>query len=255
MRLHPGLHLIIVYLKPQMTLQNSPMAKTFKQGDCMQCRKRVDEFKVLREEDFRLIEENRFEILYHAGETIFKQGTSFTHIICILEGLVKVYLESGDKKNFIFSVLGPGDMVINPGMFTVDMQQFTVVAVEDTVACHIEKQVMEEIIRTNNLFAIEMLKRANMRNKAYFRKFLTLTRKQMPGRVAEVILYLYKNVYKTNPYILTLTRQEMADMAAITKESTIRVLKDFKDAGLISLNGNDLRILNEKALMNISANG
>lgn len=255
MRLHPGLHLIIVYLKSQMTLQNSPMAKTFKQGDCMQCRKRVDEFKVLREEDFRLIEENRFEILYHAGETIFKQGTSFTHIICILEGLVKVYLESGDKKNFIFSVLGPGDMVINPGMFTVDMQQFTVVAVEDTVACHIEKQVMEEIIRTNNLFAIEMLKRANMRNKAYFRKFLTLTRKQMPGRVAEVILYLYKNVYKTNPYILTLTRQEMADMAAITKESTIRVLKDFKDAGLISLNGNDLRILNEKALMNISANG
>lgn len=242
-------------MNPQMLLQNSPMAKTFKQGDCTQCRKRVDEFKVLREEDFRLIEENRFEILYHAGETIFKQGTSFTHIICILEGLVKVYLESGDKKNFIFSVLGPGDMVINPGMFTVDMQQFTVVAVEDTVACHIEKQVMEEIIRTNNLFAIEMLKRANMRNKAYFRKFLTLTRKQMPGRVAEVILYLYKNVYKTNPYILTLTRQEMADMAAITKESTIRVLKDFKDAGLISLNGNDLRILNEKALMNISANG
>jgi CRP/FNR family transcriptional regulator, polysaccharide utilization system transcription regulator len=242
-------------LKLQNTLDNSPMVKTFKQGDCIQCRKRIDEFKVLRDEDFKLIEDNRFEILYHAGETIFKQGTSFTHIICILEGLVKVYLESRDKKNFIFSVLGPGDLVINPGMFTLDMQQFTVVAVEDTVACHIEKQVMEEIIRNNNLFAIEMLKRANVRNKAYFRKFLTLTRKQMPGRVAEVILYLYKNVYKTNPYLLTLTRQELADMAAITKESTIRVLKDFKDAGLISLNGNDLKILNEKALMNISANG
>ena len=231
------------------------MSKTFKQGDCVQCRNRVNEFKVLREEDFKLIENNRFEILYHAGETIFKQGTSFTHIICILEGLVKVYLESGNKKNFIFSILGPGDLVINPGMFTQDMQQFTVVAVEDTVACHIEKQVMEEMIRTNNLFAIEMLKRANTRNKAYFRKFLTLTRKQMPGRVAEVILYLHKNVYKRNPFTLTVTRQEMADMAAITKESTIRVLKDFKDAGLISLNGNELKILNEKALMNISANG
>ena len=153
------------------------MAKTFKQSDCNQCKKRIEVFKVLRDEDFKLIEENRYEILYHAGETIFKQGTSFTHIICILEGLVKVYLESGNKKNFIFSILGPGDMVINPGMFTVDMQHFTVVAVEDTIACHIEKQVMEEIIRSNNLFAIEMLKRANMRNIAYFRKFLTLDTK------------------------------------------------------------------------------
>lgn len=231
------------------------MAKIFKQSDCNECKKRIEVFKVLREEDFKSIEENRFEILYRAGETIFKQGTSFTHIICILEGLVKVYLESGNNKNFLFSLLGAGDLVINPGMFTVEMQQFSVVAVEDTVACHIERQVIEEVIRSNNLFAIEMLKRANMRNIAYFRKFLTLTRKQMPGRVAEVILYLFKNVYRSNPYTLTITRQEMADMAAITKESTIRVLKDFKDAGLISISGNELKILNEKALINISENG
>jgi CRP/FNR family transcriptional regulator, polysaccharide utilization system transcription regulator len=231
------------------------MANTFRQGNCIQCNKRIDSFKVLREEDLKLIEGSRYEITYQAGETIFKQGTSFTHIICILEGLVKVYLESGNKKNFIFSILGAGDLVINPGMFTVDMQQFSVVAVEDTIACHIEKQVMEEIIKSNNLFAIEMLKRANMRNRTYFRKFLTLTQKQMPGRVAEVILYLSKYVYKRNPFNLTISRQEMADMAAITKESTIRVLKDFKDASLISINGNELKILNEKALMNISENG
>lgn len=231
------------------------MAEAFKQSNCNECKKRIDVFKVLREEDFQLIEEKRFEIFYRAGETIFKQRTTFTHIICILEGLVKVYLESGNNKNFLFSLLGAGDLVINPGMFTVEKQQFSVAAVEDTVACHIERNVIEEIIRSNNLFAIEMLKRANNRNITYFRKFLTLTQKQMPGRVAEVILYLYKNVYRRNPYTLTISRQEMADMAAITKESTIRVLKDFKDAGLISINGNDLKILNEKALINISENG
>jgi CRP-like cAMP-binding protein len=231
------------------------MTKILRQGDCNQCKKRTDVFKVLREEDFNLIEGKRFEILYRAGETIFKQGTSFTHVICILEGRVKVYLESGNKKNFIFSILGPGEMVINPGMFTVDLQHFSVVALEDTIACYMERQVLEEVIRANNLFAIEMLKRANMRNVAYFRKFQTLTQKQMPGRVAEVILYLFKNVYRSNPYTLTITRQDMADMAAITKESTIRVLKDFKDAGLISMSGNELKILNEKALINISDNG
>jgi hypothetical protein len=44
-------------------------------------------------------------------------------------------------------------------------------------------------------------------------------------------------------------------MASITKEGTIRVLKDFKDAGLITLEGNELKILNENGLINISENG
>ncbi len=231
------------------------MAKTFRQYDCNQCKKRIEMFRVLREEDLSLLEEKRYEVLYHTGETIFKQGTSFTHTICILEGLVKVYLESENRKRFILSLIGPGEMIGSPGMFTDDKHHFSVVAVEDTLACYVERQVIEEIIRTNNLFAIEMLKRSNIRDINHFRKFTSLTQKQVPGRVAEVILYLYKSVYKTNPFILSITRQDMADMASVTKEGTIRVLKDFKDAGLISLNGNEMKILNEKALLSISEVG
>ena len=231
------------------------MAKIFKQNDCNQCKKRIEVFKVLREEDFKIIEETRYDVLYHAGETIFKQGTSFTHTICILEGLIKVYLETRKRKNFILSLIGPGEMLGSPGMFTDNMHHFSVVAVEDTLACHVERQAIEEVIRTNVLFAIEMQKKSNMRDIRHYRKFRTLAQKQMPGRVAEVILYLSDTIYKSNPYTLSITRQDMADMASITKEGTIRILKDFKDAGLISLTGNELKILNEKALINISENG
>jgi CRP-like cAMP-binding protein len=231
------------------------MAKIFKQNDCNQCKKRIEVFKVLSDEDFILIEEKRYEVLYLAGETIFKQGTSFTHTICILEGLVKVYLESDNRKNFILSLVGPGEMIGSPGMYVDDMHHFTVVAVEDTLACCVERSVIEEVIRKNNLFAIEMMKRSNLRDINNFRKFRTLTQKQMPGRVAEVLLYLSKSIYKSNPIHLTVSRQDLADMASITKEGTIRVLKEFKDAGLISLEGSDLNILNEKSLISISENG
>ncbi len=231
------------------------MAKIFRQNECNQCRKRIDVFKVLRDEDFKIIEDKRFEVLYHAGETIYKQGTSFTHTICILEGLVKVYLETIKRKNFILSLIGPGEMLGSPGMFTDNMHHFSVVAVEDTLACHVERQIIEEVIRSNALFAIEMQKKSNLRDIRHYRKFRTIAQKQMPGRVAEVILYLSNSIYKTNPFILSITRQDLADMASITKEGTIRVLKDFKDAGLITLNGNELKILNEKALINVSENG
>lgn len=231
------------------------MAKIFRQYNCNQCKKRIEMFKVLRDEDFSLMEEKRYEVLYEAGETIFKQGTSFTHTICILEGLVKVYLESGKKKKTILSLIGPGEMIGSPGMFTDEMHHFSVVAVEDTLACYVERQVIEEIIRTNSLFAVEMIKRANNRDKAHFRKIMALTQKQMPGKVADLILYLYNDIYHSNPFTITISRQDMADLASITKEGTIRVLKDFKDAGLIALDGNELKILNEKGLINISENG
>jgi CRP/FNR family transcriptional regulator, polysaccharide utilization system transcription regulator len=231
------------------------MAKVFKFNDCSQCKKRIEPFRVLREEDFKKIDEKRFEVLFNEGEIIFKQGTSFTHTICILEGLVKVYIESGEKKNFIMNLIGPGEMIGSPGMYTDNKHHFSVAAVEDTMACFVEREIIEEIINSNDRFAVEMLKRAHMRDIYNFRKFQTLTQKQMPGRVAEVILYLYQKIYKSNPLHLTINRQEMADMASITKESTIRILKEFKDAGIISLIGNDLNILNLKALESISDNG
>jgi len=231
------------------------MSKVLKIHDCGSCKKRIDSFKVLREEDFKKIDATRFEVLFNKGEMIFKQGTSFTHNICILEGLVKVYFEAGEKKNFIMTLVGPGEMIGSPGMYIDGKHHFSVAAVEDTLACFVEREAMEEIIRTNSKFAEEMLKRANLREIGNFRKFYTLTQKQMPGRVAEVILFLSNQVYKSNPLFLTISRQEMADMASITKESTIRILKEFKDASIISLNGNELKIINLKALEAVSDNG
>lgn len=231
------------------------MAKPLNYIDCSQCKKRIEIFSVLSAEELNALNEKRFEIQFNAGETMIKQGTSFTHIVCILDGLVKVYLESDDKKNLILSLIRPGEMIGSPGLFTDEKHHFSVTAVEDTITCFLERQVVEEIIKNNPLFAREMIKRANLREMANFRKLTTLSRKQMPGRIAEMLLYLSKHVYKSNKIYLTVSRQEMSDMACITKESTIRILKEFKDAGLITLSGNDLQILNEKALVNISENG
>ena len=223
--------------------------------DCENCLFREISCRHLNPEEFEVIRRMSTQLRFNRGETIFKQGTSFTHTVCILEGLVKVYLETRKRKNFILSLIGPGEMLGSPGMFTDNMHHFSVVAVEDTLACHVERQAIEEVYKLNSIFAIEMQKKSNLRDIRHYRKFRTLAQKQMPGRVAEAILYLSNSIYKSNPFTLTITRQDIADLASITKEGTIRVMKDFKDAGLISIQGNEVKILNEKALSNISENG
>ena len=198
---------------------------------------------------------NRFEVAFNPGETIIKQGTSFTHVVCVTHGLVKVYLEGFDKKNLIMRLIRGGEMIGSPGLWTDNRHHFSVTAIEETTTCFVEVPVFRDIIMNNQSFAREIMKRSNERDILHFEKMITLTQKQMHGKVAEILLYLNKKIYLSNPMYLTISRQEMADMIAITKESLIRVLKEFKDTGLITLSGTELRINNHKALQNISDNG
>lgn len=231
------------------------MAKFMKLEQCPNCKRRSAIFDILTKDELQKVNEKRYEVQFNSGETIIKQGTSFTHVVCITSGLVRIYIEGYNKKNFILRLVRPGEIIGSPGMWIDNRNHFTVTAVEDTTACFIEAITFQEAIMSNNNFAVEMLKRSNMRDIRHFDLFISLTQKQMPGRVADTILYLNKEIYKTNPMYLTVTRQDMADLSAITKESLIRILKEFKDAGFISINGNELKILNEKVLLNISENG
>lgn len=215
----------------------------------------IDLFKVLTREEIDKMNESRFEVQFNAGEIIFKQGTSLTHIVCVTEGLVKIYIEGNNRKNLLLGLVRGGEMIAGPGMWTDSRHHFSVAAVEETITCFVELPVFLEIVNANQSLARELLKRACERDIRHFEKMIDLTQKQMHGKVADLLLYLNKKIYPTKPMYLTVSRQDMADLISITKESLIRVLKEFKDAGFISLQGNELRIINEKALQNIAENG
>ena len=77
----------------------------------------------------------------------------------------------------------------------------------------------------------------------------------MPGRVADTLLYLKKDVSKTNPFTVPLTRQDLADMSNMTKKSLVRILQQFKSSGPIKTQGNTVEILDERGLQEIRRNG
>jgi CRP/FNR family transcriptional regulator len=84
---------------------------------------------------------------------------------------------------------------------------------------------------------------------------VSLTQKYMPGRVAETLLYLKNEIYKTEKFVLDLSRQELADMSNMTKESLVRILQQFKESNLIKTHGSEIEIIDEVSLTNISING
>ena len=88
-----------------------------------------------------------------------------------------------------------------------------------------------------------------------FNTLVNLTQKYMPGRVADTLLYLRHQVFHSNPFLLPFSRQELAEMSAMTKESFVRILKEFKSSGLINQEGKYMEIIDEESLNEISKNG
>ncbi len=87
------------------------------------------------------------------------------------------------------------------------------------------------------------------------KKLVTFSMKQLPGRVADLLRYFSEEVFKSNEFTVSLTRQEMAELIGTTKESLIRTLNEFKNDRIIDLDGKNIKILSNDLIKVLSEIG
>jgi len=230
------------------------MAKFFKTANCNNCGLKLNLFCYMTKDQLEEVNFKRQEVQFNAGETIFKSGGPLTHIVCLTNGLVKVHLESHDKR-ILLNIVKPGEMILGPGFLVDDRHYITVTAIEKTTACYINANDLKELIKTNAEFSMELVRHLNKEIITFYEKLSGLTHKHMHGKMADTLLYLANEIYANDKFITLLNRQDLADMAAMTKESVIRILKEFKEEGIIAYNTTHFEILNKESLKRISQNG
>lgn len=231
------------------------MAKFTKDSLCKCCSIRLNLFKLLNDEEMEIINEARYEVYFNKGETIFKQGGPLTHIACITNGFAKVYLEGHKNKNIILKVAKQNELIGGPGFQVDNRHHFSVSAITNTKACFIDTQAFEQILKASSPFAMEFIKHLNSITIQLYQKMQGLTQKHMHGRIADTLLYLSRAIYTEPNFETTLSRQDLADMSSMTKESAIRIMKEFKDDGIIDCEANYFKILKEEQLDGISKTG
>lgn len=202
-----------------------------------------------------MLNQTRCKVSFRPGETILKQGTAMTHIAIISEGLVKIYLEGINKRKLILRIARSKTIIGGPGMYTDYMHHVTTMALEETQVCFIEVETINKIIEQNKEFAIGLLIWVNVHTISMYKKFIELTQKGMHGRISSALLFLYENVFKDQNGHIKINRQDLADLTAMSKESGIRILKEFKDENIISIDGNIIILNNINRLSEISLKG
>jgi CRP/FNR family transcriptional regulator, polysaccharide utilization system transcription regulator len=223
--------------------------------NCDDCNRRSDLFKLLNDEELAILNEDRFEVMFKPGENIVKQGTNLTHIVNLTSGLAKLYIEGINDRNLLLNLIGPYSIIGGPGVFTDQRFHFSLTALEPCSVCFINVENFKKVININAVFAGKFLEHLNSKQHMLYDKLISLTQKQMHGKIADALIYLSEKIYKSPDFEVTISRQDLADMTAMSKDSAIRILKELEKDGIISINGKTFSIPGMDALKEISAKG
>jgi CRP-like cAMP-binding protein len=188
-------------------------------------------------------------------DIIFRQNSRTSHLMFVRSGLVKVYKESKDGRAYILKILTSGEFLGLLSFYGNTLHQFSASAVEDCEIGYIDIQVFNRILKKNGSFAMEIIRLVSREGLYMFEKLLRLSHKQLPGRIADVILYFSDIINKNEEFDFPLTRRELAELAGTTKESFIRTLAEFKNDKIIDLNGSHVKINSMKIVRTLSELG
>ena len=212
-------------------------------------------FQMLTSRELELVRASKTQVLFRKGDSLTKQGTFASYILFVINGICKQYIEGYDSKSFNMRIVQPGEFVGLSAVFTKNIFNYSTVALTDCYAFLIEKDVIAKVIQKNGLFGLNIIKRYCEQNSNLFSTLQNVLYKQMNGRISETLLYL-DSIKESHPDIfLLLSRKDIADFAAISTESAVKLLKNFEKEGLIELQDKDVIIRDKKALEDISKRG
>lgn len=218
---------------------------------CEFCDLKTIFFASLKPEDLERYCSTRQEKVIKAGEILIKQGDLIKDFIYLKEGLVKLYRNSENGQTQIISFGKPLDYVSLLSVFSDEKYNYSVSALEDSVACLFDLNEIKQLIHTNGTFAYHLIQTQNRASDRIIKITLDLLQKRLYGRVACVILYFANEIYNSDEFELPISRKEIAQYIGMSIENVIRAISSFRKDKIIQVYGKSLSIIDRKRLENM----
>jgi CRP/FNR family transcriptional regulator len=73
--------------------------------------------------------------------------------------------------------------------------------------------------------------------------------------MADALLYLQDEIFKQPKFPMILSRNNLAELSAMSKESAVKVLRDFQRDGFIRISDHEVEIIDDESLRKFSKIG
>lgn len=205
-------------------------------------------FSSLTEDELAELSRLAIERSFKPEEFVFWEGDAPDYFYIVIEGRIKVLKYASSGKEFIIAFFGPGEMFGEVAVFEDKPYPASAQAVADTRILGIQKNDFLSFLAGRPRVALSIINILGGRLRDAQSRLKDLAGERVEQRLARTLLMLSSKLGPTLPF----TRQEIADMAGTTTETTIRVTSQLKDRGIIRSVRGKIIILNETKLRLLS---
>lgn len=182
---------------------------------------------------------------------IFSPGTPSEAIYFIEKGRVRLTRLSPEGKTVILALLGPGDLIGEAAWETGEHDSYAE-TLEDSRIYQIGREAFQAFVRENPEFGLRLIQIIGIRLKQAQARIEDLVFRQVPSRVARLLLSLAESHGKVTPNGIRvefpLTHQEIADLVGSSRVTVTQILNKFRSSNWIEIESKRVTIHNMDAL-------
>jgi CRP-like cAMP-binding protein len=189
--------------------------------------------------------------VFKKGEIIFREGGIPTGIFYIKTGKVKKYKTTPKGGEQIFYLCTEGELLGYHALLGEEYYPDSAATIEDSEITFIPRDSFMSVLRNSTALSNALLKALGHEFSLFINTFTNLGTKSVRERLAFNLLILdekFKDGSGSNGEI-RLSRTDLANMVGTAKESLVRLLQDFKRAGLIEKTDKIIRIIDRKSMI------
>ena len=195
---------------------------------------------------------------FKKNETIYCEGETPMHLMCLLSGKVKIYKEGVGGRSQIIRVIKDKEYFAYRAYFAEENFVTAAAAFEPCTICLIPMPAIMKLLAENNELAMFFIRQLSIDLGISDERTVNLTQKHIRGRLAESLLFL-KETYGVEEDGFTLSiylsREDLANLSNMTTSNAIRTLSNFATEKLIAIDGRKIKIIEEDKLRKISKIG
>ena len=194
-------------------------------------------------------------LIFKKGKLIFYEGGIPTGAFFILSGRAKIYKTGLDGKDQIFYIYNSGDLLGYHALLCNESYEDACEALEDCEILFVTKSRFFDLLQ--KIPELNMLLLQNMSHEfgVLVNTITVLAQKPLREKLA-IYLLILKNRYADdeNPKgLISIPREDLANLIGTARESLGRLLKDFKEEGLIKIEAKSIELLESNKLEKIAS--
>jgi CRP/FNR family cyclic AMP-dependent transcriptional regulator len=192
-----------------------------------------------------------------AGEILFSEADAADHVYIVLDGTVKLSVNSTGGRRLIIGLATTGEILGVASLLCGRPQETTAETVYTTkLAVIARSDFMNFLFRHPDVYHVVSEELSREFNRACEQLRTVVLSSSAPQKLARLLLDWSKSGQTTDigaRFRFCMTHEELGEFIGASRETVTRVMSTFKSRKLVMLNGSTLTIPNKMALENYAS--